>query len=172
MSSHHESVRALEDVDIQEAIEEASSDSTVEATQPPKSIPDSPNASVTYDKLDDHCAIGGGANADVTKATLPTHNGEVTLAIKEPRLSGTLHTDQVRRMLNEAETWDKLDDHDHIVGVVDYGSQPLPWIAMEYMDAGHLGERSGWTSYKHSGRQLLSQKGYVTLTVEVWHILT
>jgi len=62
------------------------------------------------------------------------------LAIKEPRISGTLHADAVKRMLNEAETWDKLDDHDHIVGVIDYDSQPLPWIAMEYMDGGHLGE--------------------------------
>jgi serine/threonine protein kinase len=46
-------------------------------------------------------------------------------------------------MLSEAETWDKLDDHDYIVDVVDYGGEPTPWIAMEYMDGGHLGERSG-----------------------------
>jgi serine/threonine protein kinase len=57
-------------------------------------------------------------------------------------MSGTLHTDQVEQILQEAETWDKLDDHDHIVGVVDYGSEPIPWIAMEYMDGGYLGERS------------------------------
>jgi serine/threonine protein kinase len=58
-------------------------------------------------------------------------------------MAGTLHGETVERMLKEAETWDKLDDHDHIVGIVDYGSEPIPWIAMEYMDAGHLGERSG-----------------------------
>ena len=49
----------------------------------------------------------------------------------------------VDRLLEEAETWQKLDDHDHIVGIVDYGSEPQPWIAMEYMDAGHVGDRSG-----------------------------
>lgn len=79
----------------------------------------------------------------MTKATLPTPDGDVTLAIKEPRMSGTLHSDAVERMLEEAETWDKLDDHNHIVGVVDYGSTPIPWIAMEYLDGGHLGNRSG-----------------------------
>lgn len=46
-------------------------------------------------------------------------------------------------LLAEAARWQRLDDHDHIVGVVDYGANPHPWIAMEYMDAGHLGERAG-----------------------------
>jgi serine/threonine protein kinase len=45
-------------------------------------------------------------------------------------------------MLTEAETWQQLDDHDHIVSVLAYGAEPLPWIGMEYMDAGHLGERA------------------------------
>ena len=57
-------------------------------------------------------------------------------------MGGTLHTDVVDRMMNEAETWQRLDDYDHIVGVVDHGAEPLPWIAMEYMDGGHLGERA------------------------------
>ncbi|WP_336023839.1 serine/threonine-protein kinase [Halobellus sp. LT62] len=87
--------------------------------------------------------MGGGGNADVTRETLSTPDGDVALAIKRPRLGGTLDIDTIERMLAEAETWDKLDDHDHVVGVVDYGSMPLPWIAMEYMDGGHLGERCG-----------------------------
>jgi serine/threonine protein kinase len=109
---------------------------------PPASIPRGPDLSVDYDALTDEEPIGSGGNADVTRAILPTPDGDVTLAIKKPRMSGTLHTEQVERLLSEAETWDKLDDHDHIVGLVDYGSEPLPWIAMEYMDGGHLGERA------------------------------
>jgi hypothetical protein len=110
---------------------------------PPESIPRAPDVTVDYDALTDEEPIGGGGNADVVKATLPTPEGDVTLAIKRPRMQGTLHTEAVERMLDEAETWDKLDDHDHVVGVVDYGAEPLPWIAMEYMDAGGLGERAG-----------------------------
>jgi Serine/threonine protein kinase len=54
----------------------------------------------------------------------------------------TLRTGVIERMMQEAETWQQLDGHDHIVGVVDYGNTPLPWIGMEYMDAGHLGQRA------------------------------
>jgi tRNA A-37 threonylcarbamoyl transferase component Bud32 len=107
---------------------------------PPSEIPAPPSVSVAYDDLTMGERIGSGGNADVMRATL---RGGVELAVKQPRVSGTLHADTVDRMLAEAETWDKLDDHDHVVGVVDYGGEPLPWIAMEYMDGGHLGERAG-----------------------------
>jgi serine/threonine protein kinase len=110
---------------------------------PPETIPDVPDVSVDYDALTDEEPIGAGRNADVVQATLPTPQGNIILAIKRPRMSGTLHTGTVERLLEEAETWDKLDDHDHIVGVVDYGAEPVPWIAMEYMDAGDLSDRAG-----------------------------
>jgi hypothetical protein len=109
----------------------------------PDEYPPKPSVSVEYGTVTDKEPIGSGGNADVTKASVPTPDGDVTVAIKEPRMAGTLHTEAIERLLGEAKTWDKLDDHDHIVGVVDYGSEPLPWIAMEYMDAGHLGDRCG-----------------------------
>lgn len=108
----------------------------------PKQIPTAPEITVSYEELKEHEQLGSGGNADVTRTTLMTSKGEVTLAIKKPRLSGTITTEMVDRLLNEAETWQELDDHDHIVDVVDYGAEPLPWIAMEYMDAGNLGERA------------------------------
>jgi outer membrane protein assembly factor BamB len=108
---------------------------------PPDTIPTEPSVDVVYEALTNKEPLGSGGNADVVKATVPTKVSDVVVAIKEPRISGTLHTEQVQRLLSEAETWDKLDDHDNIVGVVDYGSKPVPWIAMEYMDAGHLGAR-------------------------------
>lgn len=106
-------------------------------------IPGAPNLEVNYDSLTDKNPIGAGGNADVTKAIYSTPDGTVPLAIKEPRLGGTIQSTQVNQMLDEAETWQKLDSHDHIVDVVDFGGEPLPWIAMEYMGGGHLGERSG-----------------------------
>ena len=108
----------------------------------PDTIPTAPSVSVDYDTLSDEEPIGGGGNADVSKAIHSTAEQSVTLAIKEPRMRGTLHREQVDRMLEEAETWDRLDDHNHIVKVVDYDSDPYPWIAMEHMDGGHLGDRS------------------------------
>ena len=109
----------------------------------PETIPSHESQSVEYTEIDKGDSIGRGGSADVYYATAATGSGAVELALKEPRMSGTLHTDAIDQMLEEAETWQQLDDHDHIVSVVDYGSDPLPWIAMEYMDAGHLGERAG-----------------------------
>jgi serine/threonine protein kinase len=116
----------------------------------PKHIQRAPDVTVDYDMLTDEEPIGGGGNADVTKATLPTSQGGVTLAIKKPRMQGTVHIETVERVLEEAETWDKLDDHDHIVGVVDYGAEPVPWIAMEYMDAGDLTKRAGELGFEQA----------------------
>jgi serine/threonine protein kinase len=113
------------------------------ADRVPEVIPRALDVEVEYDALVETEPIGGGGNADVVRATLSTADGDVTLAVKTPRLSGTLHADAVERLLDEADTWDTLDDHHHVVGVVDYGSEPIPWIAMEYMDAGHLGARAG-----------------------------
>jgi hypothetical protein len=113
----------------------------ISGTYIPDTIPQPPNVAVSYADLTSKEPIGKGGNADVTKAVLPTDDGNITLAIKEPRMAGTLHTDQAEKMLQEAETWDNLDDHDHIVGVYDYANTPVPWIAVEYMDGGHLGEQ-------------------------------
>jgi outer membrane protein assembly factor BamB len=109
----------------------------------PRDIPRAPHVTVEYETLEDEEPIGGGGHADVTRTTVSTSDVDVTVALKEPRLSGTLHSDRVERLLEEAQTWAQLDGHDHIVGVVDYGSEPIPWIAMEYMDGGDLGERIG-----------------------------
>ena len=105
-------------------------------------IPSIPRQSLAYKDIEKGEPIGSGGNADVYHATADTDAGTIELAVKQPRMSGTLHTETIERMLEEAETWQQLDDHDHIVSVVDYGSEPLPWIAMEYMDAGHIGDRA------------------------------
>ncbi|WP_372479004.1 serine/threonine protein kinase [Halomicrobium sp. HM KBTZ05] len=137
--------RASQSNNNEQEITERPSDSAVrlQTESVPDKIPAKPSASVEYGTVTDEEPIGSGGNADVTKARLPTPDGDVAVAIKEPRMAGTLHTEAIERLLEEAKTWDKLDDHDYIVGVVDYGSKPLPWIAMEYMDAGHLGDRCG-----------------------------
>jgi serine/threonine protein kinase len=110
---------------------------------PPKNVPRAPQLSVDYSALKEGEPIGSGGNADVRRAIAQAPEGDVPLAIKTPRIGSTLQRGQVEQILSEAETWDKLDDNDHIVEVVDYGANPVPWIAMEYMDAGHLGDRAG-----------------------------
>jgi cell division GTPase FtsZ len=104
----------------------------------PPEIPATPSMELRYDDIEIGDLLGGGGNADVHEARAP--DGE-RLAVKLPRFEGTLHTEDIERVIAEAETWSKLDDHDHIVDVVDYGETPRPWIAMEYMDGGTLADR-------------------------------
>jgi len=107
----------------------------------PNEIPTGPNLSIEYDNIKNETPIGSGGNADVSHGIVTKGGRTYEVAIKKPRISGTVHQDTVDQLLDEAEMWSELDSHDHIVDIVDYGSQPLPWIAMEYMDGGDLSER-------------------------------
>jgi len=92
---------------------------------------------VSYDRITEKERIGKGGNADVYEAE---YEGE-KIAVKKPRMSGTLQVERAERFMREAETWSKLDDHENIVSVLGYGSEPLPWIALEYMGGGDLSGR-------------------------------
>lgn len=109
----------------------------------PETIPTSPELSLPYTNIEKGDPLGSGGNADVYYATADTGDGTIELALKEPRMSGTIDTDTIEEMLSEAETWQQLDEHDHIVSVISYGSDPLPWIGMEYMDGGDITDRAG-----------------------------
>jgi tRNA A-37 threonylcarbamoyl transferase component Bud32 len=106
--------------------------------QPPTEVTSSSLTSIEYSKITKQGMVGAGGNADVYRAEYR----DETIALKEPRVSGTLHTEVAEDIMEEAKIWDSIDNHDHIVSVMDYGSQPLPWIAMEYMGGGHLGEKA------------------------------
>lgn len=58
-------------------------------------------------------------------------------------MQGTLDTDTVDRFIQEADICAELDGHDHIVSLHDWGAEPLPWLAMEYINVGYLGEQTG-----------------------------
>jgi hypothetical protein len=109
----------------------------------PDTIPGLPDIGIAYDDLRHGERIGRGNTATVTAATVPGPEGSVEVAIKEPLAAGTLDRRMVERWLAEAETWDRLDGHDHVVDIAGYDSEPGPWIAMERMDGGHLGARAG-----------------------------
>jgi len=96
-----------------------------------------------YDSLNKGDRIGAGGDAGVYYATIEFNREIYSVAVKEPRFEGTLHQQVLERFENEAETWSKLDDHDNIVTVYSWGTTPLPWLALEYMDGGTLAEKIG-----------------------------
>ncbi|MFC7173907.1 protein kinase [Haloplanus litoreus] len=87
--------------------------------------------------------IGTGGDADVYRATV-THRGDAyPVAVKQPRFEGTIQERAVEEFESEAETWARLDDHDNVVTVYAWGTEPLPWLALEYMDGGTLATMLG-----------------------------
>jgi serine/threonine protein kinase len=106
---------------------------------PAREIPTPPEMSLSYDDITGGEVIGKGGNADVYRVTVQRGGEEIPIAVKQPRMQGTLTTETVERFIEEAEVWENLDSHDHIVGLFDWGTEPLPWLAMEFMDGGSLG---------------------------------
>lgn len=90
----------------------------------------------------DYADVQGGEQTGTggfARASLVTVDDR-ELVIKEPFVEGTIETDTFEAFVDEGETWAKLDDHPHIVNVVDRGTR-YPWIAIEYMDGGSLADR-------------------------------
>lgn len=105
----------------------------------PNTIPDKPD--IDFSATERRERIGSGGTADVYKV-VDRGSGQ-TVAVKEPHFEGTLSEDIFERFVSEARTWERLDDHGGIVGVVDWEDEPVPRIALEYMDGGPLTDRIG-----------------------------
>lgn len=125
----------------------------------PSTVPDAPSVTVDLSEELDvgsfqlRNRIGSGAKSEVYRYALPTGQ---TIAVKVPDTSRTISRESVDEVLREAEKWDQLGDADHIVSVIDYGlAEGKPWIAMEYMDGGHL-------------REFLDQRGIESLAHGLW----
>lgn len=109
----------------------------------PEPVPPLPLPEFDYEDLDKQERIGTGGDANVYRATLKHDGYTYAVAIKEPRFEGTIQKRTIEKFQNEAETWAGLNDHDNIVSVYDWGSQPVPWLALEHMDGGTLETRIG-----------------------------
>ena len=107
----------------------------------PTTVPTAPRGSLSYDDIEKGELIGRGGYAAVYRGQATVDGERHDVALKHPpRPTGkTIDSNEI---VEEGQTWQALDDHDHIVSVIDYGPIPGPWIAMEYMDGGHLGERA------------------------------
>jgi hypothetical protein len=117
------------------------------ADGPPDSIPTAGSLDLSFEDLERGECLGGGGSADVYRATTPDGT---ELALKLPRFHGTLHRETMEQFTKEAETWAKLDDHEAVVGVHDWGTSPKPWLALEYMAGGPLDARAGSLSHRQA----------------------
>lgn len=147
----------LEGVPTPESESNTTGEVLVSAQIPATSEPISLRAAdLSYDQFefdDEKDLIGVGGQARVYRARVPDE--DVTVALKQPSFDMTNPKEVYDRILTEARNWSRWDDHPHIVEVLDWGSTPGPWIALEYMDGGSLKEYIGtmgveqrlWTTY-------------------------
>lgn len=124
------------------------------ATEPAAKIPNvstvesSPQRSLHYNDFKLEGKIGHGGSAVVYQARYSTD--EQPVALKMPDFDGTITMSIIESFEHEAETWSQLSHRVHVVGVVDSGTTPKPWIAMELMDGGTLRERIGELSIEQA----------------------
>jgi serine/threonine protein kinase len=109
----------------------------------PDPVPPLPLPEFDYDDIEKTERIGTGGDADVYLGTVEHQGNKYEVAIKEPRFEGTIQRRVVEKFQNEAETWNSLSDHENIVSVYGWGTKPLPWMGLEYMDGGTLSNRIG-----------------------------
>lgn len=112
-----------------------------------------PRESIEYAQLKhDRTHIGSGGQGAVYRVNISSPTLPDKIAIKEPAVrSNTIPVNDMEALSDEGETWETLDrrerekqrwdDSEHIVGVIDVGDEPFPWIAMEYMDGNGLDDR-------------------------------
>ncbi|ACV49384.1 protein kinase domain-containing protein [Halomicrobium mukohataei] len=109
-----------------------------------------PSLSLDYGDVETGRVVGRGGNAVVREGTVEIDGESRTVAVKEPVTEGTQTADDIAAFEREARQWDRLSDRAHVVGVVDWDVDPLPWIALEYMDGGSLAARVGECDYRQT----------------------
>ena len=89
---------------------------------------------VAYDDIE---RVGERPTADGTvahEALLPTPTGERRVLLRQPAGGETLDAAVMARFADAAETWAALGDHENVVEVVEWGTEPLPWLALAHLD--------------------------------------
>ncbi|WP_372480950.1 HEAT repeat domain-containing protein (plasmid) [Halomicrobium sp. HM KBTZ05] len=125
--------------DEQSATTSESASTAIPTGQPTQA----PSLSLDYGDVETGRVVGRGGNAIVREGTVEIDGESRTVAVKEPVTEGTQTADDIAAFEREARQWERLSDRAHVVGVIDWDVEPLPWIALEYMNGGSLAARVG-----------------------------
>lgn len=121
-------------------------------SSPPSTAPAVPDISLSYDEIASASKqpIDTGGLYEVHRAELASGRSRTQLAIKQPATDQTVSKNLINEFCEGAALWAKLNaaesvstpgevsPKEHIVDLVEWGDSPVPWLAMEYMDAGSL----------------------------------
>lgn len=123
---------------------------TVIERNTPKTSPETDSVPISYDALLNHEELHAAGSGRIIKATPHAADSNRPVAVKQPRGTGTIQRPHIDELIQGAEIWAKIDGHEHVVGVRGYDANPLPWVAMEYMDGGNLSERAEGLDFSQS----------------------
>ena len=100
---------------------------------------------VEWGDVELHHRIRNGGTGTVHEASLhPPEDASVEtpqrIALKQPLEPSGGTVEDLSEYVAEARKWAIVHDHPNVVTIFGWGAQPKPWIAMEYLDDGELGE--------------------------------
>ncbi|AWB26453.1 protein kinase domain-containing protein [Halococcoides cellulosivorans] len=105
------------------------------AVRPPAVVPRAPRLSLSPTAYEPQAVVGTSGTSVVERALAAVTDRERQIALKRFRVEADIDA--------AVDTWISVADHDHVAGVVDHGTDPEPWIAVEYLDGGRIDERAG-----------------------------
>lgn len=105
------------------------------AVDPPAIVPRAPRLSLDPEEYVPQAVIGTSGRSIVERAGVAVTDRDRRVAVKRFRAAAP--------EVAAVEAWIDVADHDHVAGVVDYGTDPELWIAIEYLDGGRIDERAG-----------------------------
>lgn len=104
----------------------------------PDSIPSATEVSVVPGELTKLDVISEGECATRYAARHTAAGAEVVLQLMTLSLPDSVAVD---RIVEAIERWDTVSSHDFVLSVLDWGSDPDPWLALEYVDGGTIRDR-------------------------------
>ena len=113
----------------------------IETNPIPQHILRSNESFFTYNDITEQEVISHGGMCVSVKSVLSTKSGRVVIAVKRPRENQDVCDIRRRLIQREAMIGKYVGVHENNIGVIDWGRNEKPWIAMEYADGGTLSDR-------------------------------
>jgi hypothetical protein len=88
----------------------------------------------TYDDYEMEGQIGSTSHIEVSEAVEPSNETAVALYNATSDSGETIDTTILDQLVDGFDTWNDIDDHEHILTVYEHGETPTPWAAVELAD--------------------------------------
>jgi hypothetical protein len=125
------------------------SEGEIDSIGRPPVIEGGPDIDIEYNEIERDRGISMGSKAyDMYSCRAVVCDSEYPVMVKEVNQDGGLDSEAVRAILSETNALTELTESDYFADIVDHDTDPVPWIAIEYLNGGSLGDRIGAMSFE------------------------